>query len=143
MHGKLFVCPKCGGQVVVDTFVRPDVTANGISCPLCGEFIQDGKLVDYILDYGDGVGDLDCNRPMVQGNNPDITTAQLLEGAGVLNTDGYLHIGKDDVLVLRTDKMLIPSHREEFEKNMSEKLGIKVVLIDRVTEVVGVVEHGA
>ena len=69
----------------------------------------------------------------------DNVTAQLMECA--LNKDRYLHIGKDDVLVLRTDEMLIPPHRKEFEENMSEKLGIKVVLIDGTIEVVGVVEH--
>lgn len=65
----------------------------------------------------------------------DEATAQLMEG--VLNTDGYLHICKDDVLVLRTDSVLAKPHREEFEENMSEKLGVKVVLIDRAIEVVG------
>ena len=73
-------------------------------------------------------------RPM------DEITGKLMEG--VLNTDGYLHIGKDDVLVLRTDKRLMLSCIEELERSMSEKLGIKVVLIDGITEIVGVVEHG-
>ena len=70
----------------------------------------------------------------------DNATAQLMEGA--LNKDRYLHIGKDDVLVLRTDKRLMLSCIEELERSMSEKLGIKVVLIDGITEIVGVVEHG-
>ena len=77
----------------------------------------------------------------VQVQPEDRATAQLMEG--VMNTDGYLHIQKGDVLVLRTDKMLIPSCREDFENDVSKKLGIKVVLIDGVTDVVGVVEHGA
>lgn len=61
---------------------------------------------------------------------------------GTLNTDGYLHMQKGDVLVLRTDSVLAKPHRKEFEENMSEKLGVRVVLIDGATEVVGVVEHG-
>ena len=71
----------------------------------------------------------------------DEAAAPLMEG--VLNTDGYLHIHKDDVLVLITPKMLYPPEREKEEKAISERLGVKTVIIAAGLEVIGVVEHGA
>lgn len=111
----------------------------------------EGAVKEMLDNFAKEYGGADAAENKTNRNSIEIgvkvqpeneATAQLLAGVGVLNADGYLHMQKGDVLVLRTDKMLIPSHREEFEKSMSENLGIKVVLIDRVTEVVGVVEHG-
>lgn len=74
------------------------------------------------------------------GKVMDADAAPLMEG--VLNTDGYLHIQKDDVLVLITPKKLWPPDREKEEEAISERLGVKTVIIAAGLEVVGVVEHG-
>lgn len=72
----------------------------------------------------------------------DDATAQPLEG--VLNTDGYLHIGKGDVLVVRykgkMDKELadeIMRLQDALRKNAAEA----IVIDDRI-EIIGVIEHG-
>ncbi len=76
----------------------------------------------------------------IQVQPEDESTAQLLEG--MINTGRYLHIGKDDVLVLQTTCVLNREAIEAIESKLSERLGVKVVLLDATTKVIGVVEHG-
>lgn len=102
-------------------------------------------LDNFAKEYGgaDAVGNKSSRNSIeigVKVQPEDETTAQLLEGAGMLSTDSYLHIGKDDVLVVRCPHKLIPSIREEIEKSIADRTGVKVVLFDAEIEVVGVVE---
>ena len=70
----------------------------------------------------------------------EATTANPLEG--VLNTDRYLHISKDDVLVLKSMATFNKELREKKEADLSERLGVKVIILDAIMEIIGVVEHG-
>lgn len=70
----------------------------------------------------------------------DEATAQMLEG--VLNTDGYLHIQKGDVLMAQVTCMLNKEATELIEFKLSKRLGVKVVLFDSSINIVGVVGHG-
>ena len=82
----------------------------------------------------------DIKRAAVKADRVDMGPTA---SGGVLNTEGFLHIHKDDVLVLITPKMLYPPERKKEEKAISERLGVKTVIIAAGLEVIGVVEHGA
>ena len=70
----------------------------------------------------------------------DEAAAPLMEG--VLNTDGYLHIHKDDVLAIGYDIGIDRATKEEIEKYLGEKLRAKVVVLDRGSKILGVIRHG-
>ena len=138
MHGRMFKCPRCGRVVIVDDcWINSDAAKISITCPVCKAKTLQGRPVNYDIDAGSEDNQGGKAEP---GMCLEDILAPLVDGT--LSVDGYLHMRKGDVLVLWTEKMLLPSHVEEFEKTMSEKTGIKVVLIDRVSKVVGVVEHG-
>lgn len=104
-------------------------------------------LDNFTKEYG-GTGDVWGN---VNGDGigsgvlriaEDNATAQLMEG--VLNTDGYLHIRKDDVLVVRYKGKM---NRELADKIVElqdalRKNGAEGIAIDDRIEIIGVIEHG-
>lgn len=76
-----------------------------------------------------------------QAKPEDETTACLMEA--VVSADDYLRIRKDDVLVLRWNLKLLPSDRDKIRESIEKNIGVKVVFLEPVIDVIGVVEHGA
>lgn len=67
-------------------------------------------------------------------------------GQGVIEAvpcDGLFRIGRKDVLVLKLNCAMQNEHIYGLQEEISERLGIQVVIIDHRCDVIGVIEYGS
>lgn len=65
-------------------------------------------------------------------------------GQGVIEAvpcDGLFHFNRKDVLVLKLNREMQSEHIYGLQEEISERLGMQVVIIDGKYDIVGVVEH--
>lgn len=69
-----------------------------------------------------------------------MTTELVAEGIDVGN--GLFHIKSSDILVLKVNRIMRSESLEQRQKEIQDRTGIRVALLDARVDIVGVVESG-
>lgn len=69
--------------------------------------------------------------------------SELKEAEGIMITDGIAHVNEKDTLILQSKIILRDDVAAEWQKNIEERIGIKVIILSGEMGLIGMVRHDA
>lgn len=129
MRGIALKCAVCETLRIIPK--SKSTYIDGLRCEECrGNLIPLGP-VDYGIDYG-------TNTKNENTSHKETVT----EAKEEIAFNKIFRIKHDDILILKTSRIIRKEDMIVLQKDISEQTGVKVALFDGRSDIVGVVEHG-